>query len=72
MNTFAEMVRAHCDGMSLEGLREVTGWKWTRCRQIQRGLLRAEQISFADAVHLSNSVGLPVENMATALQHEGR
>lgn len=69
MNTFSEMVRAHVSNMSIECLRDVTGWGYTRCRQIKLGHLRTEQISFFDAVHLAQSIGLPVENMATALKH---
>lgn len=69
MNTFSEMVRVHVEGYSIALLRDVTGWSYRRARQAKLGHLKADQISFAEAVDFSRAVDLPIENMASAMRH---
>lgn len=64
MNTFSELVRTRVSDMSIECLRDMTGWDHTKCHQMKQGHMRAAQISFSDAVHLSKCIGLDIADMA--------
>ena len=70
MDSFPEYVKclAEDQKVSMALIQEHMGWSFAQARSVKTGTLKAQQISFKDAVDLADLLNVSVDDLAQAAE----